>query len=250
LPFHQRPDKFQEVKAAFLGCLLNTTGYGLPKIVKPGNPLLNVLWVIFYAVAVSLCGSFVYYAFDQYYRYDVITMTKINRETEMTLPVITICSQYENTYDMIIECRGPSGIKSKINKLELYDRFNHHEYCVQLSYGTNVTELLPEKMSQSYYLKNVWMWFCQSATKSVPLSASKSAFNRKELMSSWMWTTMLFIIISQLYQKNSTFLITVMMSSKKELRVCLFISINLRPPRSASRRAFPLPVWLQMWVVS
>ncbi len=138
LQIHQKPGTFQEVKVAFLGCLLNSTGHGLPQIVKPGYLFLNILWVIFYAVAVSVCGLLIYQAVDQYYQFDVITMTKIKRETKMKLPAITICSPYENTYTMIIECRGSSG-DCKMNNLTLYNRNNHPEYCAQLNYEKNVT---------------------------------------------------------------------------------------------------------------
>jgi hypothetical protein len=137
-PIQKKPGTFQEVKAAFLGCLSNTTGHGLPQIVKPGNPFLNVLWVMFYAVAVSGCGFLIYQAVEQFCQFDVITMTKIMRGTEMTFPGITICSEYTNTYDMIIECRGPSGKECKIKYLTLYDRGGQRRFCVQI----NDTELL------------------------------------------------------------------------------------------------------------
>jgi len=107
LPIQQKPETFQEVKTAFLGCLSNTTGHGLPQIVKPGNPFLNVLWVIFYSVAIGGCSFLIYQAVDQYSQFDVITMTKIKRDTYMTFPGITICSEYKNTYDMIMQCRRP-----------------------------------------------------------------------------------------------------------------------------------------------
>jgi len=150
LPIQQKPGTFQEVKAAFLGCFSSTTGHGLPQIVKPGNLLLNVLWVIFYAVAVGGCGLLVYQAIDQYCQFDVITMTKIKREIEMTFPAVTFCSQNENTYDMIIKCslmKGKSGETDfcKMNNLTLYDKDDGRLYCAQLNYGTNFTELQKAK---------------------------------------------------------------------------------------------------------
>jgi hypothetical protein len=67
-------------------------------------------------------------------------MTKIKRETNMTMPAITFCSPDENTYDMIIECSGPSG-DCKMSKIELYNRFNNPKQCVQLNNRKNFTEL-------------------------------------------------------------------------------------------------------------
>ncbi len=101
LPIQQKPGKFQEVKTAFLGCLSNTTGHGLPQIVKPGNMFLNVLWVMFYAVAVSGCGFLIYQAVSEYCEFNVITITKIKRDVELALPAVTFCSGLDNTFDMI-----------------------------------------------------------------------------------------------------------------------------------------------------
>jgi len=102
-------------------------------------------------VAVSGCGLLVYQAIDQYCQYDVITMTKIHRQKEMTLPAVTICSQNENTYDMIIECREPSWTDCTMNNLTLYGRmYNHPKYCVQLNSGTNATEL-QKQTKEGYY---------------------------------------------------------------------------------------------------
>jgi len=140
VPFHQKPGTFQEVKATSLGCLSNSTGHGLPQIVKPGNLFLNVLWAMFYAVAVSGCGLLIYQAVDQYYQFDVITMTKIKRETEMTFPGITICSEYENTYDMIL-CIAPVWTYCQMNNLTLYNRYGSRLFCVQINYDKNDTKL-------------------------------------------------------------------------------------------------------------
>jgi len=105
-------------------------------------------------VAVSGCGLLVYQAIDQYCQFDVITMTKIHRQKEMTLPAVTICSQNENTYDMIIECREPSWTDCKMNNLTLYGRmYNENKYCVQLNSGINVTEKQSkEGYDYGYYL--------------------------------------------------------------------------------------------------
>jgi hypothetical protein len=148
LPNQQKPDIFQEVKEVFLGCLSNSTGHGLPQIVKPGNLFLNILWFIFYAVAVSVCGFLIYQAVDQYCQFDVITMTKIKRETKMKLPAITICSPHEKTSDMIIYCFQSSLKQCKIKNLEFYDRKGLPQYCVQLN---NVTGLQSTEGSEYGY---------------------------------------------------------------------------------------------------
>jgi hypothetical protein len=93
-------------------------------------------------VAVTGCGFLVYQAVEQYGHFDVITMTKIKRETRMTLPAVTFCSSDENISEMIIDCvHGTSRKGCKMNNLELYDRYGNRSYCVQLNHGTNATEL-------------------------------------------------------------------------------------------------------------
>jgi len=95
---------------------------------------------MFYAAAVSGCGFLIYQAFDQYFQFDVITMTEIKREIEMQLPTVTICSPFENTYDMIILC-DIKGKACQMNNLTLYNRNSHPEYCVQINYGMDGTEV-------------------------------------------------------------------------------------------------------------
>jgi len=107
---------------------------------------------MFYVVAVSGCGLLVYQAVDQYCLFDVITITKIQRKKEMTLPAVTICSNDNNTSDMIIECWAPSE-NCKMKNLTLYDSFIYPVYCVQLNYGTNVSEIQSKEGSgYGYYL--------------------------------------------------------------------------------------------------
>ncbi len=96
---------------------------------------------MFYAVAVSGCGFLIYQAVSEYCEFNVITITKIKRDVEMTLPAVTFCSQLDNTNDMIIECRGPSKHRCKMSYLTIYERFGERLHCVQLNYGANVTEL-------------------------------------------------------------------------------------------------------------
>jgi len=95
---------------------------------------------MFYAAAVSGCGFLIYQAFDQYFQFDVITMTEIKREIEMQLPTVTICSPFENTYDMTILC-DIKGKACQMNNLTLYNRNSHPEYCVQINYGMDGTEV-------------------------------------------------------------------------------------------------------------
>jgi len=93
-------------------------------------------------VAVGGCSFLIYQAVEQYCQYDVVTMTKIKRDVEMTLPAVTFCSKFENNYNMIIDCaHGTSHNGCKIRNLTLYDRESNLSYCVQLNYGTNTTEL-------------------------------------------------------------------------------------------------------------
>jgi len=60
------------------------------------------------------------------------------RETNMTLPDVTICSKSEYTYDMILDCWEPSGNDCEMNILTLYNRENYVKHCVQLN-RKNVT---------------------------------------------------------------------------------------------------------------
>ncbi len=93
----------------------------------------------------AVCGGgiLVQQAAEQYTKYDVITMTKIKRKTEMIMPTITTCPKKEDRIqDMLLysyfgpfphtECKGTN--------LTLY---NHYPInCLQINYGANKTEWL------------------------------------------------------------------------------------------------------------
>jgi len=89
-------------------------------------------------VAVSGCGLLIYQAVDQFCQYDVITMTKIKRQTEMKLPAITICSQDEKFYDAIISCKQPSSYSCNMKNLTVYSRQGSRHFCIQVNNGNNV----------------------------------------------------------------------------------------------------------------
>ena len=154
----QNPETLNAVKAAFLNCFSTSTGHGLPQIAKPDNLFLRVLWALFFIVALVGNSVFIYQAVDQYLQLGVITTTKINREEKLTLPALTFCIyNSSNTKDMILECNyGPEHKACKINNLTLYDRYGDQVNCVQLNYGTNLTELVKaegEGYEYGYYIR-------------------------------------------------------------------------------------------------
>jgi hypothetical protein len=112
-------------------------------MVKPGNIFLNILWAVFFFVALGGCCLFVYQAVDQYMQFGVITQTNIIRSSQMTMPAITMWSQENKTEDFIIECKFGENSECKMNNLELTgvseDGLNRS--YVQLNYGTDISEL-------------------------------------------------------------------------------------------------------------
>ncbi len=144
------PSALQTIKAAFLDCMSTSTGHGLPQMVKPGNLFLNVLWFMFVAVAIGSCSYFIYLALDQYTRYDVVTMTQIRRETQMTMPAVTmrLGNSSVNIQDSILECGFGyfNPVQCKTNNLTLVYHKDGKKYnAVQLNHGLNKTELQQAK---------------------------------------------------------------------------------------------------------
>jgi len=133
---------FQAVKAAFSDCFSTSTGHGLPQIAKQGNLFLRVIWAVFFVAALVGNSVFIYQAVDQYLLFGVVTTTKINRDSEMILPSIAICSNHD-PQDMILYCyHGPEFKDCNWNKLKLHVRFGYQFNCLQLNYGTNKTGLI------------------------------------------------------------------------------------------------------------
>ncbi len=115
--------------------------HGLPQMAKPENLLLLLLWIIFFFVAFGGCIYMIFQSVEEFLQYGVITTTNIKRESEITMPAITFCS-YSNPRDMIWFCEFENDEnKCKITNLTIYNKYGKKENCVQLNYGTNVTEL-------------------------------------------------------------------------------------------------------------
>jgi len=134
---------------AFIDCVSSTTGYGLPQMIKPGNIFLSLIWTFFYLVGLGACVFIIYQAIEQFLRYDVITMTKIKSEKEMTLPALTVCNfdeiRYEkkfNTRDLVLFCRlfSKSNFSSDkcqfLTSYKLFDIFQIKN-CIQFNVVTS-----------------------------------------------------------------------------------------------------------------
>ncbi len=59
----------------------------------------------------------------------------------MNLPAVTFCSSDAHTYDMIIDCQGPLNHGCKTKNMIIHEKVYNKLHCVQLNYGTDVTEL-------------------------------------------------------------------------------------------------------------
>jgi len=123
-------------------CLKNSSGHGLPQIAKPGNPFLRVLWAVFLVVALVGGICLIYQAAEQYSQYSVITTTKINRQSQLTLPAITLCSMLGLPQDMILYCNGLTFQQPLCKWHNLTILIDGHQVnCVQMNHGTNKTDL-------------------------------------------------------------------------------------------------------------
>ena len=79
---------------------------------------------------------------EEFSQYGVITTTKIVREKELIMPALTFCSDF-NSRDLILSCVFESDPdKCKMVDLTLYDELGAKHKCVQISYGSNLTELV------------------------------------------------------------------------------------------------------------
>jgi len=119
----------------------------LTQIAKPGNSFLRVIWTVFVLVAIGGSSILIYMAVDQYLQFDVFTMTKIKRETEITLPAVTFCcssGDYKSDCDMhdMIDCGyGGADDDCKTNNVTVYSKKGFLFNCVQYNYGTENAEL-------------------------------------------------------------------------------------------------------------
>ncbi len=118
--------------------------HGLAQMSKPSNLLIIIVWIVFILIASGGGCFLIYQTIEQFLRYDVITMTKVIKQTKMIFPAITICSS--NNYDFrktIIECRHGLSDPCYFTDLILYD--GQKRNCKQLNFGPNKSELVVTK---------------------------------------------------------------------------------------------------------
>ncbi len=125
----------------------SSTGHGLPQIVKSGNLFLNIFWTVFFLISL---GGFVFMAYqtvEQFTKYEVNTMTKIKRETEITYPVFTVCSKNNSMQNLIVNCRHiKNDTKAcQIQYLSLFNEYSYQKHCFQLNSIINQTEPVKTK---------------------------------------------------------------------------------------------------------
>jgi hypothetical protein len=78
-------------KKIVFNCMSHTTIHGLPHFVKSTNYLLRTLWIICITLCISACGYLIYGGINDYLKYDVVTKTRVYKDTKITYPMITLC---------------------------------------------------------------------------------------------------------------------------------------------------------------
>jgi len=112
-----------------------TTGHGLPRMVRPGNLFLRIFWGVFFAIGFAGTVFLIYQSVEQYLRYEVNTVIKINRVFEMPFPTLTFCSE-NNVSEMNFQpCLFMMNPKMCITK-ELTDK-TFTKKCIQVNHAEN-----------------------------------------------------------------------------------------------------------------
>jgi len=136
--FLMKSSIMRAIKSAVLECMLTTTGHGLPKIAKPGNIFLSLIWTIFFLIGLAGGIYMICTCVGEYLQFGVITTTKIIRETEMNFPAVTICSSNNlNITNIIVGCRHGqlNGPNCRIDTFEFYDKS-----CARLDFSKDKSE--------------------------------------------------------------------------------------------------------------
>jgi len=90
-------------KSAVVDCLSSSTAHGLPQLVQPQR----LLWIPFVILSVVACFIFIQQGIDQFNQNNFITMTEIKRQSNLTMPTVTICYHGNSTLgiqDILVDC--------------------------------------------------------------------------------------------------------------------------------------------------
>ncbi|CAF0984134.1 unnamed protein product [Brachionus calyciflorus] len=75
-------------------CLEASTSHGIPSILRNENLFLKIMWTLFFLLSSGYCIYGLINGFKSYFSFDVNTVLKFYRTSEIEFPTITICNKH------------------------------------------------------------------------------------------------------------------------------------------------------------
>jgi hypothetical protein len=101
----------------------------LPNVYKSNQKRLKIIWLLLSIFSASWCGWFMSRSIMDYFSYDVISKTEVRYETNLLLPVITICNLNALTTDYardLIKSRINTSYPSMSSQFMVYNRIKYN----------------------------------------------------------------------------------------------------------------------------
>ena len=125
-----------------------STIHAIPNIIRSESTFFRTLWFICFVISTGWCGWFVNKTLTDYLQFEVVSKTEITYETQMKLPVVSICNLNPFT--------------GKINEMI---KIRYPKLNAKLHYGAKVAEqiraksfienpILEKEISNSYNISN------------------------------------------------------------------------------------------------
>ena len=127
-----------ELKQTFYLHLEDSTIHGLAHIIKSGNYILLVIWLICFLGCVTGCIIFIVDCFTAYYSYGVVVTISRVQELPAPFPAITICNV--NAYN------EKNSLNYMVSKLSVAECFRNHT--------DNLTSCLQNYIPENFVYNN------------------------------------------------------------------------------------------------
>jgi hypothetical protein len=70
-----------------------SSGQGIPNIVRKNTASAKLIWIVFTLASVGLCGYMISRSVNQYLEYEVTTKIRKEIKSNVPFPVISICNK-------------------------------------------------------------------------------------------------------------------------------------------------------------
>lgn len=140
----QQPEikPLSRLKEAFLGFLSSFCCYGLANILRTERLVIKIMWIVFMAISTGLCFLFLYFSFQSYAQWNVVTESRLIYNMSLMFPQIVVCkdNHREGMEYQVKSCAfNRIDCINDFDTIDVFDDYGNKKQCIRFNGGKNNT---------------------------------------------------------------------------------------------------------------